>query len=117
MSNEPHIADAEAKFRIMNINPDFCIVGNATVPFDICQVLYPEKVAYSETVFARGERILLLESVVEGVKGNAGKGVGSTVSLANGDSEVIEGSSTVFIEGRRVARHNDLVEMNVKTIS
>jgi hypothetical protein len=114
MSNEPHIADAEAEFRMMNVNPDFCVVGNATAPFDICQLLRAEKVAYSETVFARGEKILLLESVVEGVMGNAGKGVKSGVSLKNGHNKIIQGASTVFVESRPVARHDDLVRMNIK---
>lgn len=109
---DKHIADAESSFVIVNVNPDFCRVGKSIVPFDICQVLQPEKAAYAETVFARGEKVMMIDSVVKAVKGNAGKGVRSGVSLGKGDSKILQGSSTVFTEGRATARHLDEVLMN-----
>jgi len=112
MSIENHIADAEARFMVVNIAPDFCIVGNQVVPFDIVSLLPPEKAAYAETVFARSEKVLMVDSIVKGVSGNAGSGVRSGVSLGAGNVKIISGSQTVFVESRAVARHGDLCEMN-----
>ena len=111
---EKHIADAEAQFHVLNVTPDFCQVGNQIIPFDISQVLAPEKVAYAKTVFARGQPVLLLDSVIKAVNGNAGKGVASGLALGSGDTKIEDGSSTVFIEGRKTARHLDPVTMNGK---
>jgi len=107
-----HIADAESTFLIYNVTPDFCRVMGRVIPFDIVQVLSPEKAAYSATVFARGQKVLMIDSVVKGVLGNAGKGVKSGVSLGKGDSQVIQGANKVFVEGRQAARHLDEVLMN-----
>jgi len=109
---DKHIADAESSFVIVNVNPDFCRVGKSIIPFDICQVLQPEKAAYATTVFARGQKVMMKGSVVKAVEGNAGKGVRSGVSLGSGDSQIQQGSSTVFTEGRLTARHLDEVLMN-----
>lgn len=109
---DKHIADAESTFVIVNVNPDFCRVGKSIIAFDICQVLQPEKAAYAGTVFARGEKVMMIDSVVKAVKGNAGKGVRSGVSLGTGDSKIQQGSSTVFTEGKATARHLDEVLMN-----
>jgi len=107
-----HIADAESEFHIVNCTPDFCRVGNTMVAFDISQTLSPEKMAYSTSVFARGKPVLLLDSVVKGVQGNAGQGKQSGVSQGSGDSKLMTGSGTVFIEDRQTARHFDEVLMN-----
>lgn len=107
-----HIADAETQFLIVSVTPDFCRVGDTVVPFDIVQTLQPEKESYSKTVFARDEKILLIDSIVRAVKGNAGSGVLSGVSLGTGHSKVTSGSPTLIIEGRKTARHLDEVEMN-----
>lgn len=112
MSEEMHIADAEAQFMVINVAPDFCIVGDQVVPFDIVSILPPEKAAYSHTVFARDEKVLMVGSIVQGVRGNAGRGVRSGVSLGAGNVKVVAGSPTVFVESRAVARHGDLCEMN-----
>ncbi len=109
---EKHIADAEAQFVVVNVAPDFCKVGKRIIPFDISQVLTPEKTAYAQTVFARGKQVLMIDSVIKGVRGNAGKGVSSGVSLGQGDTQIKQGSSTVHTEGRRTARHWDEVDMN-----
>lgn len=109
---EKHIADAESQFVVINVTPDFCKVGDDVIPFDICQVLEPEKAAYAKTVFARGKPVLMIDSVIKGVKGNAGKGVLSGVSLGRGDTQVTQGANTVHTEGRRTARHLDEVLMN-----
>ncbi len=87
-------------------------MGKDIIPFDICQVLEPEKAAYAKTVFARGEKVMMIDSIVKAVKGNAGQGVRSGVSLGSGDSKILQGSSTVFTEGRATARHLDEVLMN-----
>jgi hypothetical protein len=109
---EKHIADAESQFVVVNVTPDFCKVGKKVIPFDITQVLPPEKAAYAKTVFARGQQVLMIDSIIKAVKGNAGKGVCSGVSLAQGDTLVIQGASTVHTEGRLTARHLDEVLMN-----
>ncbi len=113
--SERHIADAEHAFRVVSITPDFCVVNGAVVPFDIARTLPPERSAYAKTVRARGERVLMVDSVVQGVVGNAGAGVGSGVSQGAGDVVILEGAPGVRAEGRRVARHRDLCSMNVKS--
>jgi hypothetical protein len=107
-----HIADAEGDFTISNVTPDFCKVGKDVIPFDISRTLKPEKAGYAKSVFARGEQTLTIQSIIAGVDGNAGKGVKSGVSLGGGDSQVQEGSGSVFIEGKKTARHGDEVLMN-----
>lgn len=107
-----HIADAEGDFTISNVTPDFCKVGKDVIPFDISQTLTPEKASYAKSVLARGEQTLTIQSIIAGVDGNAGKGVKSGVSLGGGDSQVQEGSGSVFIEGKKTARHGDEVQMN-----
>ena len=97
MSQEKHIADAEAKFMVVNVTPDFCIVGDQVIPFDIVSILPPEKAAYADSVFARGEKVLMIDSIVKGVAGNAGSGVRSGVSLGAGNVQVVSGAQTVFV--------------------
>jgi hypothetical protein len=110
-----HIADAEAKFKVVNIAPDFCKVNGQVVPFDIYQELPPEKSSYAKQVNARGEKVLHVDSIVKGVIGNAGSGVSSGVSQGGGDTIIIEGASSVRVEGKLCARHLDLCQMNVKS--
>ena len=112
MSPERHIADGESQFVVLNVTPDFCKVGKSVVAFDICQILTPEKADYAHSVLARSEPVLLIDSIVNAVQGNAGSGVNSGVSLGGGHTQVLAGSTTVFIESRMTARHDDLVEMN-----
>jgi len=87
--------------------PSWC-----TVAFDSMQVLSPEKMGYARSVTALSEKVLLKESVISGMKGNAGAGIQSGVSGANGHVKVLAGSGTVFIEGRETARDGDLCAMN-----
>lgn len=110
----PHIADAEQAFFVMAVTPDMCKVGKSIVAFKPFQFLPPEEKAYARTVFARGEKVLMVKSIISGVFGNAGKGLESKVSLMDGDSKVTEGSHTVLVEGRMTARDGDEVDMNVK---
>lgn len=114
MSMERHVADGESSFVILNVTPDFCKVGKDIVAFDICQTLQPQEADYAKSVFARSEPVILINSIIDQVKGNAGSGVASGVSLGGGHSKVVEGAGTVFIESRMAARHDDLVEMNGK---
>lgn len=114
MSTERHIADAEHGFVVINVNPDFCRVHGSIVPFDIVQTLEPELADYARTVTARDAKVLLADSFIRGVEGNAGAGKQSTVSLEEGHVRIVGGSSTVWIEDRSTARHLDLCEMNVK---
>jgi hypothetical protein len=114
--SEKHIADAESKFRVCNINPDFCKVNGKVVPFEITRELTPERAAYASTVKARGGcKVLHIDSINKGVVGNAGQGVSSGVSQGGGDTKIIEGSKSVKVEGKLCARHLDLCDMNVKT--
>ena len=108
-----HIADAEAAFRAVNINPDFCIVNGVVVPFEIYRELPPEKANYAHKVHARGEKVLHVDSIVKGVIGNAGAGVLSGVSQGSGNTLIVEGAKTVRVEGKLCARHQDLCLMNV----
>lgn len=112
--SEPHIADGEAQFIAYNISPDFCKVGKKVVPFDLVRILEPQKCDYAVSVFARDEPVLMVDSIVAGVEGDKGKGVGSKVSQGKGHVEIIEGSSTVMVESRCAARHDDLCLMNVR---
>lgn len=114
MSTEPHIADAEEEFFVISVTPDMCQVGKSIVAFEPMQNLSFEEGAYSATVFSRDEKILLVDSVIDGVKGNAGKGLKSGVAVKDGHVKVMEGSQTVFIEDRMTARDGDEVDMNVK---
>lgn len=113
--SEPHIADAETRFRVVNIAPDFCIVGGKVVPFEIYRDLPPEKSNYASKVRARGEKVLHIDSIVKGVIGNAGSGVASGVSQGGGDTVITEGSQSVRVEGKLCARHFDLCQMNVSS--
>jgi hypothetical protein len=113
MSSEPHIADAESGFFVLAVTPDMCKVGKTVVAFKSMQILSPEEASYSTTVFARDEKVLLLKSVIDGVKGNAGKGIISGVAVKSGHVEIKQSSSTVIIEDRLAARHGDEVDMNV----
>jgi hypothetical protein len=110
----PHIADAEATFFVMAVTPDMCKVGKSIVAFKPFQFLPPEEKAYSTSVFARGEKILMVKSIIADVLGNAGKGVKSEVSLMAASSKVTEGSHTVLVEGRMTARDGDEADMNGK---
>lgn len=114
MSNEPHIADAESNFYVLNVTPDFCIVNGEVCPFDPMQYLTPERASYSNSVFARDKKVLLVDSLTAGIQGNAGNGIQSKVSLADGDVQMVTGSSNVIIENRMTVRHGDLCLMNVK---
>jgi hypothetical protein len=109
---ERHIADAESEFKVVNINPDMCFVNGAVVPFEIYRELPPEKSNYAHTVHARGCMVLHVDSVVQGVIGDAGSGVISGVSQGAGNNIIREGAKTVHVEGSLVARHDDLVGMN-----
>ncbi len=107
-----HIADAEATFKVVNINPDLCFVNGSVVPYEIYRELPPELSDYAHTVHARGEKVLHVNSVTQGVLGDAGSGVISGVSLGGGNNIVVQGSQTVRVEGELCARHLDLVGMN-----
>jgi hypothetical protein len=112
MSN--HIADAEDVFRVININPDFCKVNGKIVPFDIQQVMPPEKRAYSPNVIARDGKVLTVGSMIAGVVGNAGEGVLSGVSEGQGHTVMIAGEEKVLVNDNPVCRNGDPCLMNVK---
>jgi Domain of unknown function (DUF4150) len=107
-----HIADAESKFKVVNINPDMCFVNGTVVPFEIYRELPPEKCNYSNDVHARGEKVLHVDSVIKGVIGDAGAGVISGVSRGAGNNIIRSGAQSVRVNGQLCARHNDLVGMN-----
>ena len=111
--SERHIADAESSWKVVNITPDFCVVGGVVVPFDIYRELPPEKSDYAKKVRARGEKVLHVDSIVGGVIGNAGSGVSSGVSQGGGDTKILEGATSVHVEGKLCARHLDLCDMNI----
>lgn len=112
---EKHIADAESIWKVCNISPDMCIVNGQVVPFEIYRELTPEKSNYARKVFARGAKVLHVDSIIKGVIGNAGKGVSSGVSQGGGDTKILQGASSVRVEGYHGARHQDLCDMNVKS--
>lgn len=109
-----HIADGEKTFRVVNINPDFCIVDGKIVPFEIEQEMEPELQSYSPDVHARGQRVLTAYSMIEGVIGNEGEGKVSGVSLSRGHTMILEGDPRYFVNGNPVCRHGDQCTMNVK---
>ena len=106
-----HVADAEAGFRVVNINPDFCRVCGKVVPFDIYREMPPERRNYASTVRARGAKILKVDSIISGVIGNAGQGVMSGVSQSSGDFWMTQVEPTVQTEGKHTVRHNEPVQM------
>lgn len=112
MSQSPHVADAEADFKVVNITPDFCNVEGKIVPFDIFQTLVPEHSCYAQTVNSRGVKVLTVDSVIKGVIGNAGSGVLSGVSQDAAYVKMITGAKTVFVEKKPLCRHGDLCLMN-----
>lgn len=107
-----HIANREAAWVALNTSPDYCKVGKKVIPFDISRTADHDLMNYAQTVYARGEPVVLLNSVFKGVEGDKGKGVDSRVSLGSGNVWVKEGSTTVFVEKRPVTRHLDLCWMN-----
>jgi hypothetical protein len=107
-----HIADAEATWKVCNISPDMCIVGGQVIPFDIYREVPPEKSNYSSNVHARGCKVLHVNSITQGVIGNAGAGVVSGVSQGAGNTIIKEGSKSVHVNGELCARHLDLCWMN-----
>ena len=107
-----HIANRENIAIAHNVNPDFCRVGNQTIPFDIYRMLDRDKALYAQTVFARGEPVILVNSISSGVIGNTGRGIASQVARAEGHVWMIDNDSTVYAEGRRVVRHKDECWMN-----
>ena len=109
----PHVADAEASFKVVNVAPDFCTVNGQVVPFDIYQELSPERSDYSPDVEARGGRVLTRGSVVDGVVGNMGEGVMSGVSQGKGTTVILEGDDTILVNGKGVARHGHRCMMNI----
>ncbi len=113
MSTIPHIADAADEFFVLAVTPDMCRVGKEIVAFKPMQTLSPEEGRYSQRTYSRDQKILLVQSIIKGVTGNAGSGLKSGVSAGSGNVEVTEGCSNVEIEGRRVARDGDEVDMNV----
>lgn len=113
--SERHIADAEAGFLVLNVNPDLCIVNGKVVPFDIHREMPPERSNYAKRVRARGQKVLHVDSIISGVIGNQGQGVSSGVSQGAGDTVIIDGSKSVRVEGKLCARHLDLCLMNVKS--
>ncbi|MDR3159679.1 MAG: DNA/RNA non-specific endonuclease [Zoogloeaceae bacterium] len=106
-----HIADGEGQFIVTNITPDFCRVGDSVIPFDISRTLDHE-CRYVPNVFARGERVLTIDSVIHGNVGNAGSGVNTGVSRDGGYDRVLTGAKTVRANGRPITRDGDLVLMN-----
>jgi hypothetical protein len=115
MSQVPHAADAEVDFVVINVTPDFCRVDGKVVPFEIFQTLDNERAGFARSVKARGNnKMLMVNSVIRGVQGNEGEGVISGVALKGGDVLLVEGASNIKVEGRSLARHNDLCLMNGK---
>jgi hypothetical protein len=110
-----HFADKEAKFVVVNVTPDFCRVDGSVTAFDIKQELSSERANYSPDVFSRGGKVLHVGSIIRGVVGNAGEGVGSTVSQETGDVITTEGSKLLFVNGKGACHHGHEVLMNVKT--
>lgn len=107
-----HVANREKIYLAINTTPDMCVVEGNIVPFDIYQTIDQDKTAYSTKVFARGQPVLMVDSIIKGVIGNAGEGFVSGVSIANGHVKIMDGSPKVFAEKRKLARHLDPVEMN-----
>jgi hypothetical protein len=111
-----HIADGEGgDFVVTNVNPDFCRVDGAVVPYEISQTLNHEKGrSFAQDFFSRGEKVLKVGSIIEGVVGNAGEGVLSGVSQGDGHTITIEGSQRLFVNKMPVCHHGHKVLMNVK---
>ena len=82
------------------VKPDFCKVGKTVVPFDIARTRNQDNALYAKTVYARDEPVLMIDSIVEAVEGDKGKGLGSKVSQGKGQISTMmpsRGSSTTAI--------------------
>ncbi len=110
-----HIADAETKFVVTNVPPDFCEVDGSVVAFDISNEMCNERADYSPNCYSRGERVLKVGSVIRGTEGNAGKGVLSGVSQGSGDAMMVEGADHLFVNSKPICRHLDKALMNGKS--
>ncbi|MBX3270570.1 MAG: DUF4150 domain-containing protein [Sandaracinaceae bacterium] len=108
-----HTADAEAKFLVLNVTPDFCEVEGQVCPFDIARELSFTSSDFAEQLVVRGAKALRVGTRISGVQGNAGKGVITGVALGTGDTVIVTGSDTVMVKGRPLSRHDDLCKMNV----
>jgi hypothetical protein len=106
-----HIADKEVQFVAVNRKPDVCIVGGKPVPFDISRTL-DQAVVHSKTVRARGEWVLRVTDVIQGVDGDAGSGVVSGTSRGGGDVILKTGAESVRADKLIVCRHLSDCEMN-----
>ncbi len=94
MSAEEHIADAESRFMVVNVAPDFASSATRSFPSTSCRSFRPRKAAYFRTPCSRAaEKVLMVDSIVKGVAGNAGSGVRSGVSLGAGNVKIISGSA------------------------
>ncbi len=112
MSDAPHIADAESDFYIIAVGPDVCRVGKKIVAYEPSQKLNQEKSAYAKTVFARDEKVLMVDSIVKGLIGNAGKGIYSGVAAKKGHSKILPNKRTVWVEDKQAAADGDEVMLN-----
>ena len=111
---EKHVANRESLWVALNSEPDWCEVDDDVIPYDIGRTLNHELMLYAKTVYARGEPVVMLDTVIQGVDGDQGGGVSSEVSEGSGHVWVREGSPTVFAEKRPLSRHLDRVFMNCK---
>lgn len=111
---EKHIVNREAQWVALNICPDFCKVGDDIIPYDISRSMDQDLMHYAKTVFARGEPVVMRDSVAAGVQGDAGSGIISSASLGRGHVWIKQGSSSVFVEKRPLTRHLDACWMNCK---
>ena len=90
-----HTADAEAKFLVLNVTPDFCEVEGQVCPFDIARELSCTSSDFAEQLVVRGQKALRVGTRVSGVEGNAGKGVISGVALGAGDTVIVTDRKSV----------------------
>ena len=105
--SEKYLADAENTFIARAVTPDFCKVGKAIVAFQPLQKLKPQEIDYAVSVFARGAKVLMVQSINDGVLNNAGKGLWSGVSLKLGHNKILPTGASVVIEDRAAARDGD----------
>lgn len=111
VGNKRHIAHDTAQWTAICSQPDFCWVGPTVVPFDSFATL-DKPVLCSPNVKARGTAVYRQGDIFNQVQANAGAHVVAGTSLGAGCVKLLDGHSSVKVNGIPVARHGSACLIN-----
>lgn len=112
---EKHIAEETTEWLAVCSYPDYCMVGDKTVPFDSCALL-DQHVLASPDVKARGNCVYRQGDMFKGVLGDAGAHVVSETSLEDGHVLILEGHNKVKVNNIPVACHDGPCMINTNAM-